>query len=282
MKIGVFVNSCARAGIPVMDAFVKGIRATGDTPITLSKPENTDVDAVVLWSVLWTMPIREQVYNFYNKHKIPIIVLEVGGIVRNITWKVGIGNINSEGIFLHKNQPTNRWNRFGLPVLPYKTTGKNIIICGQNERSAVWPFGKTENWLRLLIAEIREYSNKPIIFRPHPRFPVKVSNKIGCTVQIPKFKGNYDNFDFQEALRDAYLIINHNSNPSIEATLQGINIYTGESSLCYDVSIKNIKNINNLPNPDRTTWLNEIAHTEWFVEEIEQGIPYKRLRDYIK
>jgi hypothetical protein len=57
--------------------------------------------------------------------------------------------------------------------------------------------------------------------------------------------------------------------------------YTSPSSLAWDVSIKSLANLENPPLPDRTQWLNDYAHTEWTVEEICQGIPLKRLINYL-
>ena len=36
--------------------------------------------------------------------------------------------------------------------------------------------------------------------------------------------------------------------------------------------------VNSPAKPDRTEWLKKISYTEWFIEEIRQGIPWKRLR----
>ena len=33
--------------------------------------------------------------------------------------------------------------------------------------------------------------------------------------------------------------------------------------------------------PDRTQWLNDIAYTEWTLEEIAQGKPLNRLTSYL-
>ena len=54
-------------------------------------------------------------------------------------------------------------------------------------------------------------------------------------------------------------------------------MFVGESSLCYDVGNHSLSNIENPLMPDRTKWCNEIAYTEWTVEEIEEGLPLQRL-----
>mgnify|MGYP001445249562 CR=1 FL=1 len=38
-----------------------------------------------------------------------------------------------------------------------------------------------------------------------------------------------------------------------------------------------LSNIEDPLMPDRTKWCNEIAYTEWTVDEIEQGLPLQRL-----
>ena len=96
-------------------------------------------------------------------------------------------------------------------------------------------------------------------------------------IQQPKFVGEYDKFNFVESLKDAWAVVNHNSNPAIEAVIHGIPVFVGESSLCYDVGNHHLSNIEDPLMPDRTKWCNEIAHTEWTVEEIEEGLPLQRL-----
>ena len=40
--------------------------------------------------------------------------------------------------------------------------------------------------------------------------------------------------------------------------------------------------IENPKTPDRTGWLNELSYCEWFVDEIEKGEPWQRIRSIIK
>lgn len=281
MKVGLFYNTCARAGIPVMDAFKEGVQYSGDSAVDCQNPVD-NIDVPVIWSILWTNPIRKRVFDYYTKKGKPVLVLEVGGLIRNKSWKVAIGGINSEARFNNQSDHyPERWKKFGLDLKPWKKEGKYIIICGQHEKSGAWNHGSTLEWLGGLIKNIRQHSNKPIIFRPHPRFDVKVPGSFDCTVQKPIFKGNYDCFDLPQVLENTHLLISNNSNPAIEATVNGVHTFVEKSSLCYDVSIKNLKYINNLPCPDRTAWRDNIAHTEWFLEEIKKGIPYKRLRNLL-
>lgn len=282
MKIGLFKNTCAKNGFKIMDLFYEGIKKSGDIPVFVDNLD-TSINAAVIWSVLWSNNNRKKIYDFYTCRKIPIIILEVGGIIRNVTWRIGINNINNSGIFpFEKEKP--RWHLFNKKIKEYKTINKNkIIICGQNEYSNNWPKSfTTEQWVIKLVSEIRKYTNKEIVFSMHPRFPIKFNKKIDIEIIKPKFVGNYDQYNLEEILEEYCLLINYNSNSGLEGVLNGINVYVDKTSLCYDVSIKSLININNLKSVDRSCWLEKIAYTEWFEEEIKEGIPYNYIKKIIE
>lgn len=282
MKIGLFKETCARNGSKIMDLFYQGIKNCGDIPVYLDYLEN-NIDAIVIWSVLWTNLKRKKIYEYYHRKKIPIIILEVGGIIRNTTWRIGLNNINNSGTFPYEEKKP-RWYIFNKKIKEYNSlNGNKIIICGQNEFSYNWPKNlSTEIWVKNLITEIRKYSNKEIIFSHHPRFPIKFKEKLDCKIIFPKFIGNYDQYNLEEILENSCLLINFNSNSGLEGAFNGINVYVDKTSLCYDISIKNLSNINNLSNIDRSKWLEKIAYTEWFEDEIQKGVPYLYIKKLIK
>ena len=59
--------------------------------------------------------------------------------------------------------------------------------------------------------------------------------------------------------------------------MEGIPAFVGPSSLAWDVANKTLADINAPQQPDRQQWLNDIAYTEWTLEEISQGQPLLRL-----
>lgn len=279
MKIGFFKSTCSRNGIKIMDLFYEGVKNSGDNPIYVDD-FNNNIDVAVIWSVLWTNNNRKVIYEFYSKQKKPIIILEVGGIKRNETWRIGINNINNKGTFPYKNE--HRWHKFNKKIKNYNLSGNKILICGQNEFSFNWPKTfNTETWVKNLIKEIRKYTDKKIVFSNHPRFPVKFKEKLDCEMVYPRFIGNYDQYNLEELVENCCLLINYNSNSGLEGVFYGVNVFVDKTSLCYDVSIKSLENINNLQVIDRSNWFEKIAYTEWFEEEIREGIPYKLLKEKI-
>jgi len=60
-----------------------------------------DSDVALIWSVLWSgkMSENKKVWDHYRNQGKPVIVIEVGGLVRNKTWKLGINGVNRDADF---------------------------------------------------------------------------------------------------------------------------------------------------------------------------------------
>ena len=272
MKFGLFTHNGALNSKPVFEAFANGVAHLGHEVVY----NDINADVAVIWSVLWhgRMSANKNVWDTFIKQNKKVIVLEVGALFRGTTWKVGINGINRDATFPKGNNNSDRATQFELELKPWNTDGSKIVICTQHDKSEQWTNMPTINqWVSNMINDIRAYTDKEIIIRPHPRCKINIP---GVTVQAPKqIPGTYDDFDLE--FDDVYAVVNWSSNPATQAVMAGIPVYTGPSSLAWDVSIKDLQNINDPKLHDRTQWLNNLAYTEWSVPEISQGIPIKHL-----
>ena len=119
------------------------------------------------------------------------------------------------------------------------------------------------------------------MIRPHPRNHVEIDTTKYKDVKIigPKRDRNtYDDTDLADRLKSAWALVSYSSNPAITAAMHGIPVYVSEASLSYDIGNTSFENINNPNMPDREKWANQLAYTEWWTEEIEQGLPWKRIK----
>ena len=273
MKIAVFKDTAAKAGKPVMDAFIQSLE--GEDYVVCTNDKRPEVDVVVIWSVLLNMYGRKPIYDYY-KDKAKIIVIEVGGLIRNQTWRIAIGGINAKADFGNQDVDhvdDSRVKKLGLTLKPWREMGGGgpIIICLQNTKSEAWTGGPIEVWLQDTLEHVRSQSHRPIIVRQHPR------HKSNIKQDIPNFVSG-DIVDFDKRLATAYCVINYNSNPAIEAIMSGVPVLVHESSLCYEVGNALDADLSLLRHYDRQHWLNKLSYCEWFVDEIRLGIPWKRLR----
>lgn len=277
MKFSLWTQHGALNSEPVFGAFEQSLRTSGHTVLF-----NTfDADIYVIWSVLWNgrMAKNKTVWERAKAENKPVIVLEVGGIKRGTTWKVGLNGINRDAYFGPVGNDGSRAALLGLTLKPWRMNGDYILLCGQHERSEQWrDMPAMSKWVMETIENIQAHTDRSIVFRPHPRCPLPHIEHEFKNVrrQDPmKLNGTYDDFDMN--FDNVWATVSWSSNPGIHSVLNGVPAYVGPSSLAWDVSIKSLTNIETPPISSREQWLNDYAWTEFTVEEISQGIPLNRL-----
>ena len=276
MKFNLWRQYGAQNSSPVFNAFHAGANALGHDVVC---DGNDGID--VIWSVLFNgrMAGNRAIWERNVAQSKPTIVLEVGGIKRGTTWKVGLNGINRDAFFGNAGNDSRRCDLLGLRLKPWRTDGKYILICGQHDKSLQWQNMPTmSNWVIETIDTIKQYTDRPIIFRPHPRctLPHIEHEYNNVTRQDPKhISGTYDDFDI--GFNNIYCTVSWSSNPGIHSVIEGIPAFVGPSSLAYDVANKDLSIIEEPVLYERQQWLNDYAYTEWTIEEISQGLPLKHL-----
>jgi hypothetical protein len=272
MRFRLYREYGALNSTPIFNAFEQGLKSLGHESVTEKE------DVAVIWSVLWSgrMAKNQQIYQKCQATNRPIIIIEVGNLFRGKTWRICLENINGQGIFANdKNLDQTRPNKLGIALEPYKEIRKaEILIATQHRASLQWEGQPNmQTWIEQTITNLRKYTTRKIVVRPHPRSPVQVSLP-NVLVELPKpIPGSYDDFDINYHY---HCVINHNSGPAVQAAIKGIPVICDVSSLAAPLS-NSIENIENLQLPNREEWFLKLCHTEWTVDEISQGIPLARL-----
>jgi hypothetical protein len=274
MKFDFYNNNGAMNSGPVFKAFEDGLIKLGHS----IERHTGKGDAAVIWSVLWNgkMQSNKPVWDRYRASGRPVIVLEVGGLRRDHTWKISVNGIGRGHYFVNTPQNSDRRTQLGINLLPWRTTGNNILICSQHDKSLQWDGNpRLSTWVENKILELREYTDRPIVIRPHPR---------------SAFAFDYNRFKVSKSvstnlyseLKNSWAVVTCNSNPGVEAVIQGIPSLVDSSSLAWPVSIQSAANIENPVLPNREQWLNDLSWTEWTIDEMQKGIPQLHLIDYFQ
>jgi hypothetical protein len=239
---------------------------------------NHDEDVAVIWSVLFQgrMMHNEKIYDSMRAKGKSVLIIEVGNLFRNKTWRISLNHINSIGIFGNDiDLDSDRPNKLGIDLKPYQEKRRGeILIAAQHDRSLQWRgMPAMKKWVEDVVEIVKPQTTRRIIVRPHPRNPFSIKIP-GVIVESPqKIPNTYDDFNI---FYHYHCVINHNSGPAVQAAIAGVPVVCDSSSLAGELS-NNLNDIENLRYFPREEWFLRLCHTEWTLEELRQGIPIKRL-----
>lgn len=282
MKIAHFPNNLPNNAKEVYPQVLEAIGST-DELIT-----NGEGDAALIWSVLWygRMGGNKQIWERYREQGKPVIVIEVGGLIRNGTWKLGINGINRDANFAIPDiVGDERRKKLGVELKPWQDEGEYILICGQHGHSEQWKhMPDMDTYYKQTIDAIRQFSDKPIVVRSHPRFREGLHwacdqswyKDQGVTWNIPKhIQETYDSFDLEHMLKHTHYTVSHSSNAGLTSILHGVPAVVSESSLAYDMGSAH----DALRYMDREEWINKLCYVEYYPDEIQDQ--WRRLRNFL-
>ena len=274
-NIAYFPSQAAMNSVPVMQAFLNSLAAQG----VVAVPNSMDSDAAVIWSVLWSgkMAPNHTVYKHYRSQNKPVVVVEVGALHRGHTWKVSVNHVTADGHYGHQiNLDWDRPKKLGVVLQHTKSTKPEIVIALQHAKSLQVAGLDIHQWARDQVLALRQHTDRPIKIRPHPRSPIVMPADM--IVQRPKhIAGSYDSFDLD---LDCHAVVNFNSGPGIQAAIAGCRPLVDRSSLAHPAGIA-VEDIEGPYDVDRSQWLVEICHTEYTVDELENGLWLKRIKEVL-
>ena len=279
--------------------FATGVIDSGDDAFLSYDEDYYDCDVAVIFGS-WKdrdMTHHNVKRNIVSKAK-KFIVLEtplIGrGPVKDVMdddwYRIGIGGfLADDGIFHngHKHGST-RWDlirkHFGIKLPTYHVNGnQNIVVALQLPQDASLRGASIEKWCRDTCMAIRTQTDKPIIVR----LPQLQRNWDVEPLEVVK---NLPNVSFQmgtadnliPTLREARCTVTYSSGFAIDSLLNGCpTIAMNPASFAYDVAANTVDDIDNPKCPSRDQWLYDLSYCQWHVSEIENGLPWRQLRELL-
>jgi hypothetical protein len=143
-----------------------------------------------------------------------------------------------------------RWQKYGVPLKPWRRSGRRVVLCGQTESySPAWP--DLTAWYRTVTIATH--------FRAHP---AAAANPTGLPLALD-FKG-------------CGLAVTLNSSVGVQAVLDGVPTVTMDrGAMAWDVTTHQLDA--EPVTPARQEWAHWLAWTQWTDEEIRAGTPWESL-----
>lgn len=178
-----------------------------------------------------------------------------------------------------------RWkkikNDLNLSLKDWKTNGDTILICTQ--RNGGWSMKGFDvvAWLNQTVNEIKKYTDRPIIVRPHPgdKNALSYLNRKDKKWNISQTEKITDDF------KNARCVITYNSSPGVAAAIEGIPVFITDPepkySQAFGVANTDLSLVENPKTFERQQWIEKISMSHWNFDELKSGEAWNHIRKFV-
>lgn len=199
-----------------------------------------------------------------------LIIIESAFVSRGQYWQVGFGGFAGTGDFRNDDMPVDRWLSFNVNSKPWKRRPDGpVVVMGQLPRDTTVQNTDHPKWCR---ETVRYYESlgQSVLFRPHPR--IENAEVYGIPASL------HDTRDLQEVLHEARCFVTYNSTTGVDGAVKGVPVIAMDrGSMAWPVANHKLSDIHNLSYPDRDAWLAGLGYSQWSLDEMRAGLPWKHL-----
>jgi hypothetical protein len=193
-----------------------------------------------------------------------------------------------DGVFYNTNNYANsnstdqQWQKIkqdlNINLMPWRNNGDHVLLCLQ--RDGGWSLKGVDlhDWTLQTLRHIRQHTNRPILVRPHPKFPVNQSEMLtvpGVTVSR--------NTTLDQDLAGAWASVFYNSSSSVASILAGVPVFATDSDcVAWSLANRDFDNLENPGMPAREQWLFDLSCAHWSDEDSKAGKIYKTFMPYLQ
>lgn len=205
----------------------------------------------------------------YKATGLPVLVTDLGFFRCRPGYQVGLWQLNWLPDF---ECPSDRFDSLNIQ-LKDRVPGDNIVITGQKPGDASHNMDEAEltSMYQGWVDKVRQHTDRPIVFRPHPRAKHMRLEGEGVSHDIPS---NAQDGGYPELLENAHAVLTHVSTSGTEALIAGVPVFCSPEAQYAPVANLDWSKIESPYFPERETLYNhfcKVAYAQWTAEEVRGG-----------
>ena len=253
-----------------IESFRLGLISHGETVFAYQHGERCQQQNAVMfgWGKLRNNEVCKNQLTIGGK----VLGINFGAVRRDRGYYVaGWNGPSNLGQYYNEKSNSDRWDVLDLHTTPWGWwKGSKIILACQVPTDGSVQSIDIIDWCRRATLEIRRYTDREIIFRPHP-LAREITPSIPGTTRSER--------SFQEDLHEAWAVVTYNSTSSGLAVLEGVPVFSlNEQSFAWGVSSHELSQIENPARPNRWQWACDLAYVQWTLEEMRSGLAWDHLK----
>ena len=195
------------------------------------------------------------------------------------------GPFYDRAVYANQDSDATKWHEIQsslkLQLKPPQSSNGHILIGMQRDGGFSMKTLNPLIWLERKLQEIRTYTNREIVIRPHPgKFDMSefagYSNAKNITVVNPLQTTLLEN------LQGAHSSVFFNSSASVASVLEGVPVFVDDASaVTWSVAHHTIAQIESCRVFERGQWLNDLAAAHWSDEDAQAGRIWQKFLPYL-
>ncbi len=183
--------------------------------------------------------------------------------------KLVVNGRHATEYFQRRPRPGDRL-QMAPPLQPWRRAGTNIIVAGLSAKGAVGHGMRPLAWEHEIIAQLRQLTKRPIVYRPKPSW--KDARPIHGTIFSPGDR------TIESELADAHALVTLSSNAAIDALAYGVPVHAVEGLA--SVMSTPINLIDDPVRPEgRKQFFCDVSYCHWTRDEVKTGAVFSLFRD---
>lgn len=223
-------------------------------------------DAAIFWGYVTTC---QNIMNGFRDAGKAAVYLDLAYWQRDHYFKVSVNDRHPTQYFQKRNHDSRR-RVMVSPELGDWKCGNHILLAGMGAKAA-WAekCEPVESWERTMVQIIKDYTNRPIIYRPKPSW--SGAKPIPGTI----FSSRKDPLP----LKGCHAVVTHHSNVAVDGLVYGVPVFThyGVASSLGSGGVWRIEKP--YYSEDREQWLNDVAYCQWSETELKDGTCWRHLKE---
>jgi hypothetical protein len=278
MKVGICHTKGGADSQRIIEAFSHGVIAQGDEVRHLISAQDITYiqEQDVLICICYPSPtaaFRLAIHHEARRAKKRIIYIDAGCMrfdkfeLEKNYYQIGFDCIKNYGKYYNSGMPSDRFLKLSLPIHPWREASiKNVVLIGQNPNGVTSQNFNIEQWFH---TDIIPRLTQGYVYLNHP------NTNLGRQVKNTKI---------EDALKNSTSCIAWNSNALIEFIRHGIpTAVFSPGGMAFELCPHDISSLGEGFNYfDRTPLFNDLAYTQWSVQEMADGLPWNHLKPHIR
>lgn len=197
------------------------------------------------------------------------------------------GVFPATGIYCNNTPGNENWDNirrdYNMDLKPWRSNGSHILITLQRPMGWSMRGQNLMAWLENTFANIRRYSDRPIIIRWHPG-DWKNYPKYDAVLKKYRVTISPQERHITQDLVNCWALVCHNSTPSAVAPIEGVPAFiTDDPSYSQggDIANTDFSRLENPLLPDREQWIKKLAQCHWSFEDLRSGRCWAHMRQWV-